>query len=138
MTNAVTVKNITFQEGETLICVPLIGKTLDEILGNAHGLVDAGADIIEWRVDHFAQVREMAQVMAALAEIRGALKALPLLFTFRSKKEGGETELSDEAYLRSTARPHAVDWLMLSISNCSMMKRRSARWLTMRMPRASR
>lgn len=35
MTNAVTVKNITFQEGETLICVPLIGKTLDEILGNA-------------------------------------------------------------------------------------------------------
>lgn len=27
MTNAVTVKNITFQEGETLICVPLIGKT---------------------------------------------------------------------------------------------------------------
>ncbi|SQC87222.1 3-dehydroquinate dehydratase [Klebsiella pneumoniae] len=33
MTNAVTVKNITFQEGETLICVPLIGKTLDEILG---------------------------------------------------------------------------------------------------------
>lgn len=32
MTNAVTVKNITFQEGETLICVPLIGKTLDEIL----------------------------------------------------------------------------------------------------------
>ena len=98
MTNAVTVKNITFQEGVTLICVPLIGKTLDEILGNAHGLVDAGADIIEWRVDHFAQVREMAQVMAALAEIRGALKALPLLFTFRSKKEGGETELSDEAY----------------------------------------
>lgn len=40
MTNAVTVKNITFQEGETLICVPLIGKTLDEILGNAHGLVE--------------------------------------------------------------------------------------------------
>ena len=99
MTNAVTVKNITFQEGETLICVPLIGKTLDEILGNAHGLVDAGADIIEWRVDHFAQVREMAQVMAALAEIRGALKALPLLFTFRSAKEGGEQAISTEAYI---------------------------------------
>ena len=99
MTNAVTVKNITFQEGETLICVPLIGKTLDEILGNAHGLVDAGADIIEWRVDHFTQVREMAQVMAALAEIRGALKALPLLFTFRSAKEGGEQAISTEAYI---------------------------------------
>lgn len=52
MTTAVTVKNITFKEGETLICVPLIGKTLDELLTNAQGLVDAGADIIEWRVDH--------------------------------------------------------------------------------------
>nr|MDK7249143.1 type I 3-dehydroquinate dehydratase [Corynebacterium amycolatum] len=60
---------------------------------------DAGADIIEWRVDHFAQVREMAQVMAALAEIRGALKALPLLFTFRSAKEGGEQAISTEAYI---------------------------------------
>ena len=120
MTNAVTVKNITFQEGETLICVPLIGKTLDEILGNAHGLVDAGADIIEWRVDHFAQVREMAQVMAALAEIRGALKALPLLFTFRSKKEGGETELSDEAYFalnREAARSGLVDVIDIELFN---------------------
>ena len=33
MTQAVTVKNITFQEGETLICVPLIGKTLAAIIG---------------------------------------------------------------------------------------------------------
>lgn len=37
-------------------------------------------------------------MLAALAEIRHTLKALPLLFTFRSKKEGGETEISDEAY----------------------------------------
>ena len=98
MTTAGTVKNITFKEGETLICVPLIGKTLDELLTNAQGLVDAGADIIEWRVDHFTHVREIPQVLAALAEIRHTLKTLPLLFTFRSKKEGGETEISDEAY----------------------------------------
>lgn len=98
MTTAVTVKNITFKEGETLICVPLIGKTQDELLTNAQGLVDAGADIIEWRVDHFTHVREIPQVLATLAEIRHTLKTLPLLFTFRSKKEGGETEISDEAY----------------------------------------
>lgn len=80
----------------------------------------------------------MTQVMDALAEIRGALKALPLLFTFRSKKEGGETEISDEAYFALNREASAADWLMLSISSYSMMKRRSARWLTMRMPRASR
>ncbi|RXY62505.1 3-dehydroquinate dehydratase, partial [Klebsiella pneumoniae] len=83
MTNAVTVKNITYQEAETRTGIPLIGKTPDEILGNPHGLADAGARLIEWRVDHFAQVRAMGQGMAALAAIRSALKALPLWFTFR-------------------------------------------------------
>ena len=62
----------------------------------------------------------MAQVMAALAEIRGALKALPLLFTFRSKKEGGETELSDEAYFalnREAARSGLVDVIDIELFN---------------------
>lgn len=68
----------------------------------------------------FARVREMACVMAALAEIRGALKALPLLFTFRSKKEGGETELSDEAYFalnREAARSGLVDVIDIELFN---------------------
>lgn len=98
MTKAVTVKNITFQEGGTLICVPLIGKTLDELKANARILATAGADLIEWRVDHFAQVREPQLVQQALSDIRQILADIPLLFTFRSKKEGGETEISDEAY----------------------------------------
>ncbi len=56
MTNAVTVKNITFQEGETLICVPLIGKNPRmRYWVTPTAPVDAGADIIEWRVDHFAR-----------------------------------------------------------------------------------
>ncbi|PMC21070.1 3-dehydroquinate dehydratase, partial [Klebsiella aerogenes] len=120
MTTAVTVKNITFKEGETLICVPLIGKTLDELLTNAQGLVDAGADIIEWRVDHFTHVREIPQVVAALAEISHTLKALPLLFTFRSKKEGGETEISDEAYFelnRQAALSGLVDVIDIELFN---------------------
>lgn len=98
MTKAVTVKNITFQEGSTLICVPLIGKTLDELKANARTLATAGADLIEWRVDHFTQVREPQLVQQALSDIRQILADIPLLFTFRSKKEGGETEISDEAY----------------------------------------
>lgn len=56
MTTAVTIKNITFQEGTTLICVPLIGQTLDELKAHARTLAEAGADLIEWRVDHFTAV----------------------------------------------------------------------------------
>lgn len=98
MINVVIVKNIIFQEGEIFICVLLIGKILDEILGNVYGLVDVGVDIIEWCVDYFVQVREMVQVMVVLVEICGVLKVFLLLFIFCSKKEGGEIEFSDEVY----------------------------------------
>lgn len=120
MIQAVTVKNITFQEGQTLICVPLIGKTLEEVQRNAQALATSGADIIEWRVDHFNGVEEMAQVLNALAEIRRALADMPLLFTFRSKKEGGEKEISDEAYFalnRQAAASGLVDVIDIELFN---------------------
>lgn len=120
MIQAVTVKNITFQEGSTLICVPLIGKTLDELRVNARTLATSGADLIEWRVDHFTQVREPQQVLLALGEIRQALAKLPLLFTFRSKKEGGETEISEEAYFelnRQAAISGLVDIIDIELFN---------------------
>lgn len=98
MTTAVTIKNITFQEGATLICVPLIGQTLDELKAHALTLAEAGADLIEWRVDHFIRVHDQQQVLLALTEIRRLLTDIPLLFTFRSHKEGGATELGDDAY----------------------------------------
>lgn len=120
MTQAVNVKNIAFREGETLICVPLIGKTLDDVKASARSLATAGADLIEWRVDHFTQVRDAEQVQQALAEIRALLADIPLLFTFRSKREGGETEISDEAYFalnRQAAVSGLVDLIDIELFN---------------------
>jgi len=120
MTQAVKVKNITFQEGETLICVPLIGKTLDDVKAGALTLATAGADLIEWRVDHFTQVTDAEQVHQALVEIRKLLADIPLLFTFRSKREGGETEIADEAYFelnRQAAVSGLVDLVDLELFN---------------------
>ncbi len=120
MTQAVHVKNISFQEGETLICVPLVGKTLDDLKVSARTLATAGADLIEWRVDHFTQVKNAEQVQSALAEIRALLADIPLLFTFRSKREGGETEISDEAYFelnRQAAVSGLVDLIDIELFN---------------------
>ncbi|RAN85955.1 3-dehydroquinate dehydratase, partial [Bacillus sp. SRB_28] len=54
MTTTITVKNLTFQQGTTRICVPLMGQTLDELKARARALVEVDADIIEWRADGFA------------------------------------------------------------------------------------
>ncbi|MGK9172571.1 type I 3-dehydroquinate dehydratase [Yokenella regensburgei] len=120
MTQTVNVKNITFQEGCTLICVPLTGKTLEQIKTSAVSLTNAGADLIEWRVDHFAQVSDAEQVHQALTAIRQIVPDIPLLFTFRSKREGGETELSDEAYFelnRLAAESGLVDLIDIELFN---------------------
>lgn len=119
MTNAVTVKNITFQEGETLICVPLIGKTWMRYWVTPTARSMPALILSNGALTTLPSQRD-GPVMAALAEIRGALKALPLLFTFRSKKEGGETELSDEAYFalnREAARSGLVDVIDIELFN---------------------
>ncbi len=98
MTQTVRVKNIVFQAGQTRLCVPLTGRTREELQARAQLLTSAQADIIEWRVDHFIEGKDEKQVLLALADIRQQLGETPLLFTFRSKKEGGEMDISDDQY----------------------------------------
>ncbi|MFS2223175.1 type I 3-dehydroquinate dehydratase [Pantoea sp. B65] len=120
MSHTLSVKNLTFGAGKPLICVPLVGRTLAAISEDARQLAELQADLIEWRVDHYEAVEDVAQVKAALQQIRAILPQVPLLFTFRSKKEGGEYALSDDAYfnLNSTiARSGLVDLIDVELFN---------------------
>lgn len=95
---AVTVRNINIGEGVPKICVPVVGVTKEEILAAAKTMKDIPVDVVEWRVDWFEHVFETEKVIEAAREIREALGEIPLLFTFRTKKEGGEKEIGPEAY----------------------------------------
>lgn len=55
-------------------------------------------DVVEWRVDWFEHVFDIEKVKEVLKELRAALKETPLLFTFRTSKEGGEKAIEPEAY----------------------------------------
>ena len=70
-----------------LICAPLVGATRDAVLAEAAAALAARADIVEWRVDHFADFGDVLQTGKALRE---TLSGLPLLFTRRSAAEGGK------------------------------------------------
>ena len=89
----VQVKDIVFNEGRPKICVPLVGKTKQDILAAVKILENVAFDLAELRIDFFEGVEHPEQVEALLAEIKSLYKK-PLLFTFRTKKEGGERELS--------------------------------------------
>ncbi|WP_025123599.1 MULTISPECIES: type I 3-dehydroquinate dehydratase [unclassified Serratia (in: enterobacteria)] len=95
----ITVKNIVFGEGAPKIIVSLMGKDIPGVIAEAQDYRQADFDILEWRVDHFADVATLSNVIAAARQIKAIIADKPLLFTFRSAKEGGEQELSPQAYI---------------------------------------
>lgn len=98
MMNPVIVRNVSIGEGMPKICVPIVGKTRDEILDAAKEILDSPADLVEWRVDWFESVVELQKVTTLSAELRDVLGDMPILFTFRTKAEGGERELGAKPY----------------------------------------
>lgn len=96
--NSVMVRNVSIGEGMPKICVPIVEKTREEILEVAKEILNVSADMVEWRADWYESVIEMQKVMTLLAELREILADIPILFTFRTKEEGGERELNPRAY----------------------------------------
>ncbi|MEH7490623.1 type I 3-dehydroquinate dehydratase [Neobacillus niacini] len=98
MKKNVTVRGLTIGEGAPKICVPMVGETITELVEEASFLKTIDLDVVEWRVDFFEHVEDMEKVKEALNAIRSILPDTPLVFTFRSAKEGGEKEVSTDYY----------------------------------------
>jgi 3-dehydroquinate dehydratase-1 len=96
--NTVTVKNVVLGDGIPKICVPIVAKTKVEIIEEAKSLSNLSLDVVEWRVDWFEGVYDFGHVKDVLDELVPALKGVPLLFTFRTAKEGGERAIEAEKY----------------------------------------
>ena len=74
------------------LCIPITGSNMDEIKEQLDGLALLDFDMIEWRADYYFS-------MEALESIKKALPDKELMFTFRTKAEGGETQPEDDFLL---------------------------------------
>ena len=92
MQKYIQVRNVKIGEGIPKICVPLVAKNKQVFLDMAKELENIKLDLVELRIDHFEDVEELAK------DLRQVLNETPILFTFRSLKEGGEKEVSVEYY----------------------------------------
>lgn len=93
------IKNLTVGEGTPKIIVPLIGKTKEQIVEEAELVKELRPDVVEWRVDFYEEVENLAAVKELLADLRKLFADELLLFTFRTHKEGGNKEISNETYV---------------------------------------
>lgn len=77
------------------VCVPLVGRDADALLAEVAAVAGEPPDLLEWRVDCFAALSDTARVLDTAARIRQAA-GVPLLFTRRSQREGGQPIALDE------------------------------------------
>ncbi len=93
----VKIRDLVIGTGMPKICVSITSMFFDEIVKEAEyiqqNLSDV-VDLIEFRVDYFQDVFKQEKMQELLKCVRGAIKDIPLIFTFRTFKEGGEKEIS--------------------------------------------
>ncbi|QTF07333.1 type I 3-dehydroquinate dehydratase [Brenneria izadpanahii] len=95
----VTVKDVVIGEGAPKIIVSLMGKDLPSMESEAQYYKDFDFDILELRIDHFDDAEHTDSVIEAVRRIRSIIHDKPILFTFRSAKEGGEKDISPDEYI---------------------------------------
>lgn len=96
--NTIKVRDIEIGAGAPKIIVPIVGVTKEDILNEAKTFDSIPVDVVEWRVDWFEHVFEFDKVEDVLKELRTVLGNIPLLLTFRTKKEGGEKVIDTKDY----------------------------------------
>lgn len=98
MTTPIRIKNVTIGEGIPKVCVPLTGTTRESLCKEAEAAKEVGADMIEWRADFYASLLDRSDTMETLKMIAEILDSIPLIFTIRTKAEGGKCEISEQDY----------------------------------------
>ncbi len=96
--NIVDVRGVRFNEGRPKVCIPLVGKTDQEILDEVKFVSELKCEVVEWRIDHYEDVLNPEHLLLLAQKIQTIIKEKVLLVTFRSFKEGGVLDIEDQKY----------------------------------------
>lgn len=104
-----------------LICTPVVGKTKETIVEELEQVLAKKPDIIEWRADFFQNISDPVQVIAVANLIKEIAGQLPIIFTIRSIREGGQPiPLTDREAIELNAeicRSTTVEYVDCELSN---------------------
>lgn len=94
MENLLCIKGKIIGKGKPLVCVPVMESSKEEILRETRRLEEAHTEMIEWRVDAFENLESPNAIREILNEMKHIIKESILVYTFRSKNQGGCKALS--------------------------------------------
>ncbi len=89
-TKVIEVRGRKLGSGTPLVCSPLVGRTRERLIAETTNVAAKKPDVVEWRVDYFEGIADAKAVVEIGGAMRKVIGDLPLIFTRRSVKEGGE------------------------------------------------
>lgn len=100
MTKSITIKGLELGSGIPKICVPLTQTSQTSLYEEAEEIKACGPDLAEWRADFYKDLTDGERLTETLKTLTQILNSIPLIFTIRTRQEGGEAMLSLEDYIR--------------------------------------
>lgn len=94
----VTIKNISIGKGMTKICVPMIAPTDYDVDIQIRKIKKSKTDLVEFRADYYENCFDWSCLSRVLEKVHDELAEFPLIFTFRTKGEGGEMDTGAGQY----------------------------------------
>lgn len=99
MTKPIQIKNLTLGTGIPKICVPLTAQSAGDLCAQAREAAAAAADLVEWRADFYEDLEKPQKTAEMLNSLSDILGQIPLLFTIRTKEEGGNRHITTKDYV---------------------------------------
>ena len=101
-------------DGIPKICVPLMGKSPEQMRALTDAAVHSGADVLEWRIDALSPLPTLDLLRPMHDAVRASAAGIPLLMTLRTARDGGSGSADPVAYeqlLCALARARLCDAL---------------------------
>ena len=93
---AMRVKGKEIGSGRPCICVPVMEEKKEQVIKEIIAVAESAADMIEWRVDAFESFRDNNTMREIFEAVAPYLKEKIFLYTFRSAKQGGLAEITED------------------------------------------
>lgn len=93
--------NLILESGKVKIAIPVMGDREEDVLSQAALVIKEKPDLVEWRADMFlgkSGSRDAGAVIETGKKLKAFLEGIPLLFTIRTKDEGGNADVTVRAY----------------------------------------
>lgn len=121
------VRGVCIGTGMPKTIVSLMGTADHELAQQARRAIAAGTDCLEWRADFYDSLSTPNDVRRSASRLREAAPSAPLIFTFRSKNEGGQRALAHEDYAdlcEAAIRSGAIDLVDVELNRGDELVRR--------------